>query len=305
MTFYFLGRYFALATVIALLVSLDAKGEVNCQALYTFLAVGGVCCIGFASINLAIRAMIVWLMDRRVVIFLVVLVLGQWSVLLQGVILKAHWVTGTGCVAAETQTTDQFAAFIYTILLDCIVFLLTAWKYSRPGHRQSRLYKMLFEHGLIYFAVATVANIPSAVLLHMDANPVINIINNTAAFTISITAACRAVRQLSNFTVTKPAIYITVDRIDTGEIVCRVPMQDSDPNDSQFSSGGMGAEMTHMNTQHLSSTHSGVSKLWSSHRSKDIERDLEAGQKVDSERHTLTQDRQKQTQSHASQEPRS
>jgi len=299
MTFYFLGRYFALTTVIAILVSLDGKNEVDCQALYTFLAFGGVCCIGFASVNLALRAMIVWHMDPRIVVFLVVAVLGHWSLLLQGVVLKANWVPGTGCVATETRNNDQFVAFIYTIALDFTVFLFTAWKYTRPGHRQSRLYKLLFEHGLIYFAVATVANIPSAVLLHLNANPIINILNNTAAFTLSTTAACRAVRHLNNFTGTKPAIYITVDRIDTGDIVCRVPMRDIDPNDSQFSEGGMGAEM---NTQHFTGSAAGhhVSKLWSSHHSNDI--DLEVGHKLESERHTATQGSLQTPNPHTSQE---
>lgn len=284
MVFYFFGRYFALTTLIALLISLDVRKEVDCQALYTFLALGGVSCLGLASINLAIRTMIIWLMAPHIVIVLSLLILGQWSILLQGVVLKARWVPGTGCVVTQTNTNDQFIAFIYTMVLDFIVFILTAWKCTQPGYRQSRLYKVLFEQGIFYFAFVSIVNIPSVVMLHMDANPVFNILNNTSVFTLSTIAACRAVRHLSNFTVTKPAIYITFDGINTGDIVCRVPPTPGrELSDSQLTGSADMTSSTEMAQRNTYGPSLNANMTWPSHLATDPhqEIDLEAGQGYD------------------------
>ncbi|KAJ3489933.1 hypothetical protein NLI96_g1796 [Meripilus lineatus] len=56
MIFYFSGRYCALCCIVTVLVALDSVSEVNCQALYTAVAVFTQLTIGFASINLALRA---------------------------------------------------------------------------------------------------------------------------------------------------------------------------------------------------------------------------------------------------------
>ncbi|KAJ3487631.1 hypothetical protein NLI96_g3406 [Meripilus lineatus] len=216
MIFYFLGRYWALFTLVGLLVALDSTTfirEVNCQALYTFLAVAGQVTIGFASINLAIRAMVIWGQSIYIVVPLVILILGHWAVLMQGVVVTASW-TGSACAVSQTNSSVLTATFAYSICLDFIVFAVTAWKLVMPNRRRSQLMDLMFKDGLVYFVLAFVANVPAAVVISLKLNPVMDIMFNIPAAITSTTVACRAVRRLANFSATTPAIYMTTEHRD-------------------------------------------------------------------------------------------
>jgi len=206
---YFGGRYICLFTIIGMLVSLDMTSEVNCQALYTFLAFGGQAMIAFASINLAIRTMALWFQSPYVVVPLCILLAGQWAVLMQGVVIKAYWDPAQGCVASATKSSILTATFIYSICIDSIVFLLSAWKLALPRYTRTRLMDLMFKDGLVYFLLASLANIPAAVFISLQLNPVMNIIFCIPAAMMSTILASRAVRRLSNFTKTSPSVYIT------------------------------------------------------------------------------------------------
>ncbi|TCD65586.1 hypothetical protein EIP91_002471 [Steccherinum ochraceum] len=206
---YFGGRYVALFTLIGLLVSLDVTTEVNCQALYTFLAFGGQAMIAFASMNLAIRAMAIWSQSKYVVIPLSLLSAGHWAIVMQGVVVSAFWDPAQGCVATATKASVLTATFIYTIVFDSIVFFLSAWKLAMPKHKRSQLVDLMFKDGLGYFMLASVANIPAAIFISLQLNPVMDIMFNVPAALMSTILASRAVRRLSNFSNSSPAVYMT------------------------------------------------------------------------------------------------
>lgn len=206
---YFGGRYIALFTLIGLLVSLDVTTEVDCQALYTFLAFGGQAMIAFASANLAIRTMAIWSQSPYIVVPLCILIAGHWAIVMQGVVVKAFWDPSQGCVATATKTSVLTATFVYSICIDSIVFLLSAWKLAMPKHKRSQLVDLMFKDGLGYFLLASVANIPAAVFISLALNPVMNIMFNVPAALMSTILASRAVRRLSNFSTSSPAVYIT------------------------------------------------------------------------------------------------
>ncbi|KAH8099855.1 hypothetical protein BXZ70DRAFT_222711 [Cristinia sonorae] len=206
---YFGGRYMTFFTFVGLLISLDITTEVNCQALYTFLAFGGQTMIAFASLNLAIRAMAIWGQSKYVVWPLALISAGHWAIVLQGVVLEASWVPGQGCVATATKSSVLSMTFVYTICFDSIVFLLSAWKLAMPKHHRSQLVDLMFRDGLGYFLLASIVNIPAAVFISLKLNPVMDIIFNLPAAMLSTILASRAVRRLSNFSPTSPSIYMT------------------------------------------------------------------------------------------------
>jgi hypothetical protein len=82
--------------------------------------------------------------------------------------MKAVWVPGTGCVITETHNEILAAIFIYSMVFDLIVLLLTTYKLSGAGSRtgaggmlaRNRLAKMIFKDGLIYFILAYVTTRP-------------------------------------------------------------------------------------------------------------------------------------------------
>ena len=69
--------------------------------------------------------------------------------------LKADYVQGSGCVITQTSNTILAAGFVYSMAFDFVVLLLSAARLIMPkGVRRSKLVQILFQDGLIYFAVA-------------------------------------------------------------------------------------------------------------------------------------------------------
>ncbi|EEB86675.1 hypothetical protein MPER_16286, partial [Moniliophthora perniciosa FA553] len=87
---------------------------------------------------------------------------------------------------------------------DLIVFLLNAYKlFLRRGNTnamgESRLGKMIFGDGLIYFFIAFLANLIATVFMLLRLNPIMSVIFNVPAVIASTICATRAVRRLNNF----------------------------------------------------------------------------------------------------------
>ena len=112
----------------------------------------------------------VWSQAWYIVVPLVAVILGHWSLLLHGknmgsafvqsahiapgILLKAAWIPGQGCVITETNSTLLAATFIYTMSFDFVVLTLTAWKLFQPNSGRSKLVELIFSDGLIYFLIA-------------------------------------------------------------------------------------------------------------------------------------------------------
>ncbi|KAF9500675.1 hypothetical protein BDN71DRAFT_1440121 [Pleurotus eryngii] len=211
--FYFAGRYLLLFALIGILIALDTQIPINCQALYTFNQLAGDAAVGLASINLSIRTIAVWSRNKWIIAILVLIILGHWSLILQGVLLDAVWSDEMKtCVILSTNNTILAATFIYSMAFDFVVLLLNGYKLVGLGNRvhsgssrpapmstTSRLGKMIFADGLIYFFIAFVANTLASVFMLLDLNPIMSVIFNVPAAIASTIVACRAVRRLTNF----------------------------------------------------------------------------------------------------------
>lgn len=208
MIFYFANRYLLLFALIGIVISLDVTSEVHCQVLYTFNQIAGNAAMGLASINLSIRTMAIWSQNKYIVGFLVLMTFGHWSLILQGVQLRATWVDSVGCVITQTNNTVLAATFIYSMCFDFIVLLLSTYKLIGVTCKtikfvgQSRLVQMLFEDGLIFFMIAFLVNLCATTLILKNLNQVMTIIFNVPAVVAASIVACRAVRRLTNFGLT-------------------------------------------------------------------------------------------------------
>ena len=127
--------------------------------------------------------MAIWSQNRYIVGGLVIVILGHWSLILQGapfpcrmdfhsdgliaffigVQLKATWIPGVGCQITETHNKNFAAIFIYSMCFDFIVLLLNIYKLigitsspSRDLKGRGRLTHMIFTDGLIFFILACV-----------------------------------------------------------------------------------------------------------------------------------------------------
>ncbi|KAK1225105.1 hypothetical protein PQX77_011974 [Marasmius sp. AFHP31] len=205
MIFYFANRYLLLAALAGILVSFDSTSKLNCQPLYIFNQLAGNASTGLASINLCLRTIAVYGNAKPIIGVLVLLIIGHWSLILMGVQLTVVWDdTQRACVIIGTNNTVLAATFIYSMTFDLIVFIMNAYKlYVRRGSQnvvgQSRIGKMIFSDGLIYFFVAFLMNLIATVFMLLKLNPIMTIIFNIPAVIASTICATRAVRRLNNF----------------------------------------------------------------------------------------------------------
>ncbi|KAF5371695.1 hypothetical protein D9758_003538 [Tetrapyrgos nigripes] len=216
MIFYFLDRYLLLFALIGILISLDSTVRLNCQALYIFNQLAGNAAVGLASINLSLRTIAVYGNSKPLVILLVLVILGHWSLILQGVNLTAEWSDATNsCVITKTNNTVLAATFIYSMCFDLFVFLLNLHKlYFRRESPQgsmgtSRLGRLIFGDGLIYFFIAFLANVIATVFMLLNLNAIMSIIFNVPAAIASTVVACKAVRRLSTFKNQGAEVYMS------------------------------------------------------------------------------------------------
>ena len=101
--------------------------------------------------------MALWSHDKRIVIPIVIVILGHWSLILQGVLLTAVWVPGQGCVVSGTNNTILAATFIYSMCFDLLILCLSAFKcFIGVKGGRSQLMTLLFKDGLMYFFIAYV-----------------------------------------------------------------------------------------------------------------------------------------------------
>ena len=128
--------------------------------------------------------MAIWSQNRYIVGGLVLVILGHWSLLLQGapfpckldlhsdrlialfigIQVKAVLIPGVGCQITESHDKFSPAIFIYSMCFDFIVLLLNTYKLigitSSPSRNlmgRGRLTHMIFTDGLIFFILACVA----------------------------------------------------------------------------------------------------------------------------------------------------
>ncbi|KAI0760306.1 hypothetical protein C8Q74DRAFT_1208208 [Fomes fomentarius] len=206
--FYFLNRYCLLFTMIGILIALNVTTEIDCQALYTFNQILGQSASGLASINLSIRTIALWSHDKRIVAPIIVVILGHWSLILQGVLVKAVWDPTAGCLVTTTNNTILAATFIYSMCFDLVILLLSMYKLviGVKGGR-SQLMTLLFKDGLVYFFIAFFSNLLAVVFILLNLNAIMSVIFNVPAAIFSTIVACRAVRRLTNFSQKGPEVF--------------------------------------------------------------------------------------------------
>jgi len=81
---------------------------------------------------------------------------------------------------------------------DFFVLVLTTVGLVRSPSRSS-LWQLLFRHGIVYFAVAFIANLVPTIFVLLNLNPVMNLMFNIPAASVSSIVACRLFVSLTNF----------------------------------------------------------------------------------------------------------
>ncbi|KAG8900453.1 hypothetical protein FRB99_006036 [Tulasnella sp. 403] len=166
---YLACRYALLFSLIGVTISMNATKEIDCQSLYVFNQLMGNITIGASSSLLMLRTIAIW--NRRLLVFvpLIILSLGQWSILLHGVItVEAKWNPQGGvCYFSNTKQVFIDFIYIYTMVFDLTVLTISTVGLVKSSGR-SDLWKLLFQDGIAYFVVAFTANCAATVRSHSE-----------------------------------------------------------------------------------------------------------------------------------------
>ncbi|KAI0782760.1 hypothetical protein C8Q75DRAFT_495603 [Abortiporus biennis] len=200
MIFYFASRYMLLFSIIGQLIALDVTNEVNCDVLYTYNAASALITIGLASINLAIRTVVIWSYKWYIIVPLVIGNLGFWGITGAASTVQATWTPGVGCFVSGFHQDRVIAGFILTICYDFSVLALAVFKLTFGVSKRTKLMNLMFKDGLIYFVIVCVANIPATTFMILALNPVMASFFDLPVAVTSTMVACRAVRRLHMFT---------------------------------------------------------------------------------------------------------
>jgi len=212
MFFYFVGRYLLIISQIGIIIEINVVNP-NCQALYVFGKITGVCGIGLSSVNLAIRTMAVWENDLRVIIGLLALIMAHWAIIFRVLAVNASWVSqqAIGCETVwEPVNTGVFVVIVAAIamLLDIVVLTLL-WLKLYDRTQLSSIARLLLMDGAVFVLVALAVNVSTVVFGIFSLNDVsLHTTWVVASGIISTMVASHAVRRLSNHVMPNQALPI-------------------------------------------------------------------------------------------------
>ncbi|KDQ09299.1 hypothetical protein BOTBODRAFT_69257, partial [Botryobasidium botryosum FD-172 SS1] len=135
MALYFTARYGLLLCYILTILDLNTRVKVNCQALIVIIQLVAGIATAAASGMLMLRTFAIWDRSRYIEMPLAIIWLGQLAMWCHSTVSTTNvWSDSPpGCVV--TLVRPFFSAnYIYTMIFDGIVLLLTSWKlWFRPG----------------------------------------------------------------------------------------------------------------------------------------------------------------------------
>ena len=95
----------------------------------------------------------VWSQRLYIVIPLILVILGHWSLILQQAQLTVIWIPGSGCTIIKTNNRVLTATFIYSMVFDLVIMILNVVKLW-GCQKQLQLVSVLFKDSIIYFFIA-------------------------------------------------------------------------------------------------------------------------------------------------------
>ncbi|KAI0072147.1 hypothetical protein K474DRAFT_1668155 [Panus rudis PR-1116 ss-1] len=196
--FYIFNRYSMLLLIILVLFGMDntIPTGIDCLAIRTAIEVCFYLSLVLSSVNLAIRTIAIWSVDRYIMLILTILVLGEVGII-AAIRVPRGSVPGHGCNPIEIPSKLAAAMHIYPMGFDIIVFALAAWKLRiYEATSRSKLAVVFFRDGLFYIAVTLLVNIFVAVFEILNLNPLMDSIFNIPAVMAMTIAATRVVRNL-------------------------------------------------------------------------------------------------------------
>ncbi|KAF8259719.1 hypothetical protein EI94DRAFT_1790375 [Lactarius quietus] len=205
---YSLTRASTLIAVVLNIIGLDTTNPINCklwlifQLIFAYLAA-----ISAASFLMVLRIIAVW--DRNRIAMAIAM--SAWSTnvafLIHGVTqLHSTWVpTQTVCAVRNVEGSKY--NILVTFITDVVLLLTMLVGLLRLGQDGTTLGMFLWRQGLIWLFLATMAEVPPAVLISLNLNDPFNLMFQAPALVVMSIAATRMYRSLTEFTSPSGSFY--------------------------------------------------------------------------------------------------
>ncbi|KAH9990083.1 hypothetical protein BJV77DRAFT_633989 [Russula vinacea] len=202
---YSIARVATLLDIVVNLIGLNITTEINCQAWSTFIGLFAYIAYMASSMLIVLRIIAIW--NKAKIIFAIAM--GIWvadnGIFIYGLsLLRSKWSPeALTCVLFNVSSTKP--AIIGSLFSDIVLLLIMLIGLLRMRHEARKgdglgsfpLVRTLWKQGLIWLLVATVAEVPSAVLMILDLNVPLNLVTQEGLFLVTI-AATRLYRSLIN-----------------------------------------------------------------------------------------------------------
>ncbi|KAI0281967.1 hypothetical protein BGY98DRAFT_1094578 [Russula aff. rugulosa BPL654] len=198
---YSLTRVATLVTLILNMIGFSTTVPINCQLWATLEVVLPSTVFGSASLLIMFRIFAIWNREKIVVIIAMCVWMADVGFLVYGsVMLRSTWSPEKGvCVLlnAETSKPNIISSLVTDVAL-LLIMLVGLFRLRREGTAFGAG-RILWNQGLIWLSLATVAEVPSTVLMCLYLNsPLSYIFQAPSMVTMSI-AATRMYRSLVDF----------------------------------------------------------------------------------------------------------
>ncbi|KZV75857.1 hypothetical protein PENSPDRAFT_748266 [Peniophora sp. CONT] len=195
---YLACRYCALGAVVTIFAGFNVTSEINCKVWIIFVFIWAFFAIQLASTLIAIRVVAIW-HNSTIMIGLCTAVLATQLAFFAHELSQADaaWLpTNSTCLVLDTQTSKaNVTTTLLTDLFLLVVMLVGLFRWREA--RTSDVWKLLWNQGLIWLALATIAEVPTVVFVWLNLNQVMNLVFFTPEMIILVIGATRMYRRLS------------------------------------------------------------------------------------------------------------
>ncbi|VDC03651.1 unnamed protein product [Peniophora sp. CBMAI 1063] len=191
-------RYIPLPAFIIFIIGFDATSKIDCKVWLIFTYISASSTIILASTLIAIRSIAIWNQSRYLMYSSAVLIAAETAFFIHEIVVAdAIWVPEEAtCIAVQTQRNKLLTAISVT---DIFLFLsmLTGLLRLRHDLSHSSLWQLLWNQGIVWLLLATIAEVPTVIFLWLNLNQVMNLMFFAPELIILVIGATRMYRALS------------------------------------------------------------------------------------------------------------
>jgi len=199
---YSLTRVCTLVAVVLNMLGFDSTNPINCQQWVVFELIFAYLAFAAASFLIVLRIFAIW--DRNRIV--AAIAMSAWNTniafLIHGITqIHATW-EPTQSVCAVLNPESSKNNIIVTLATDVVLLLimLVGLLRLRQNSISLALVQFLWTQGLIWFLLATVAEVTPVVFIILNLNDPFNLMFQTPALIVMSIAATRMYRSLADFT---------------------------------------------------------------------------------------------------------